>query len=249
MTYQTLHSVRATYDDVRNPYTREGFTVDVTVQRGNRQVTATITMAPDDAVPLGQDIYNVTSWAAGMLSALVLLRTGRTGPYQTARMARFAALETVSRLYRHTEAVIRALARAQARDGGSHGELARAMGIPRSSAQSLRASLEVRRPDEPEDWATGSNGTWRVDLNGDSAPGPGVSPAVVDLFRTTLIHLVKEAGPDGISAIDLNRLLVASGTSTAIPLPVAAEVLSEAITAGQISDDGTRYFYRFDVTG
>ncbi|MBG0819075.1 hypothetical protein [Planomonospora sp. ID82291] len=54
--------------------------------------------------------------------------------------------------------------------GGSYGQLARAMGTPRSTAQSRHEALERRPPSDHERWATGTGGLrlpWTTEPTGD----------------------------------------------------------------------------------
>jgi hypothetical protein len=122
-------------------------------------LTGVLPMAELHGVPRVEYVALV-GWLDTAIHGLGALLTGslhldkRRDPETLATIAAaLAALEQC--LAPRLEGLSAALVRAHYAAGGNHPELAAAMGVPKSTAQSRAAKVLMRRPSEWEDWATG----------------------------------------------------------------------------------------------
>jgi len=129
-------------------------------------VSVTIHLTRAEAAALGAELSTITDWYASALLALVALRTGRldgdtaaTGPGRTTAADWHALISDVDRrLMPRLTGIRDALIRAHAAAGGSIGDLAVAMDVPRSTAQARRQAV-LTRDSAWEVWAiTGGPG-------------------------------------------------------------------------------------------
>ncbi|MEU3078753.1 hypothetical protein [Streptomyces laurentii] len=128
-------------------------------------VDVTLSLTPAQSAALGIDLDTLTDWFDTALWALTLLRTGandrNTDTDSAPTEATAAMLYTVIndldlRLLPRLQGLRDAAIRQHATLGGSLGQLAHAMDVTKSTAQSRRkAVLEGRdRPSRWEQWAT-----------------------------------------------------------------------------------------------
>lgn len=106
---------------------------------------------------LGMDAYLLMDWFASTLSALATLRSAAPdSPSVTSDEWDHYINDTERRLAPRLRGVRDALIRAHHASGGSLGDLALAMDVPRSTAQSRRNAVLRRDPSIWEQWATGT---------------------------------------------------------------------------------------------
>ncbi|MEU8764970.1 hypothetical protein ACWEP8_39815 [Streptomyces hydrogenans] len=127
-------------------------------------VDVTISLTPDEAAALGPELDMLADWFDSALWALALLRNGsnsrnvdRGASADVTARAFYTVINDVdTRLLPRLQGVRDAAIRRQAELGGSLGDLALAMDVSKSTAQSRRkAVLEGRdRPSQWENWAT-----------------------------------------------------------------------------------------------
>ena len=108
-------------------------------------MTIGLTLTPDELAALGPDSATIPAQTALMLKTLVALRTGALDA-DTA----YWALNDLAKLARAIDGVTDAVIRQWP---GSHGNLALALDIPRSTAQSRRAAIADRPASPSEAWA------------------------------------------------------------------------------------------------
>jgi hypothetical protein len=105
---------------------------------------------------LGAEVAPLMDWVDTIVMSLENLRSGawdRRGPSAVAGID-MAITHLIHRLEPRLEGIKDALVRAHIAAGGSHGELARAMDVARSTAQ----SRVKRLPDEPSHWEKWARG-------------------------------------------------------------------------------------------
>jgi len=119
-------------------------------------IELTITVTPTEAAVLGSDADTLTDYIDTALWALVMLRSGATGDGTAPSAADLAIVvqHMDTRLLPRIEGIRDAAIRAYAElPDASHGRLARAMDVARSTAQDRRAALVAREPSGWEEWA------------------------------------------------------------------------------------------------
>lgn len=118
-----------------------------------------ISLTSEQAAALGFDAWQLADYFHSAMLGIEALRTGTED-----RRKIDAALFAVTRRIEHRmEGLGDALVRRHAELGGSLGDLATAMGAPRSTVQSRRKVVMRRPAGAWENWATGTRST----------PGPG----------------------------------------------------------------------------
>lgn len=118
----------------------------------------TIHLTPTQAAALGHDAVQLADWLHSALWAMAVLRTGQDQdgrPYRPTWFDSIVALD--HRLVPRIEGVRDAVIRAHADGGGSVGDLALAMDVPRSTAQYRRDVLRRSAPSIWESWARGDS--------------------------------------------------------------------------------------------
>lgn len=122
-----------------------------------------ISLTAEQAAALGADAANMGEAIDTAMIGLANARTGETAPYHprpsmkdghvTAEWQSWVIRDT-SELIDRLEGLRAAAIRAHAADGGSYGDLADAMSVPRSTAQRRRDSVLSSDPSSLEEWAT-----------------------------------------------------------------------------------------------
>lgn len=114
-----------------------------------------ISLTTDDNRALQGEADLMADWFVSALRALAALRTGHDGSgdrwYWTIN-------DLDTRLLPRLEGIRDAVIREWAAQGGSHGHLALAMDVPRSTAQTRREAVTGRQPSYWETWARGPRG-------------------------------------------------------------------------------------------
>ena len=122
-----------------------------------------ISLTAEQAAALGTDAANVGEAMDTALIGLANARTGETEPYAPHPSLKdgHVSAEWQSWLIRDTTELIERLEglraaaiRAHAADGGSYGDLADAMSVPRSTAQRRRDAVLSSEPGDLERWAS-----------------------------------------------------------------------------------------------
>ena len=119
--------------------------LDVTRARSG-SVTVTMTATPDEAHRLGPELQGLSESLRELLEVVDALRDDTEIPLEHWR----DHLRTLRRLELWLEAPMRVAIRAHAAAGGSYGDLARALGVPRSTAQYQRDQLLAEPPHPSE---------------------------------------------------------------------------------------------------
>ena len=110
----------------------------------------TISLVPEEAKRLGPEASTLVDWMHTALWAMAKLRTG-----ELSKDGAWNAITALDhRLIRRLEGIRDAAIRAHANAGGSVGDLALAMDVPRSTAQYRREVLLASEPSLWESWAT-----------------------------------------------------------------------------------------------
>ena len=111
-----------------------------------------ISLTPEQSAALGPEADMLADWFHTMLWALATLRTAEDG--SVSRESWHAMINDLdNRLSPRLEGVKDAVVRAHADSGGSVGNLALAMDVPRSTAQYRREVLQRSAPSTWETWA------------------------------------------------------------------------------------------------
>lgn len=93
----------------------------------------------------------MADWLVTALRALVALRTSQNGAGDSGQW--YWSLNDLARLLPRLEGIRDAVIREWAKQGGSHGQMALAMDVPRSTAQTRREAVTGREPSYWETWA------------------------------------------------------------------------------------------------
>lgn len=121
------------------------------IRDGGRRLSVTLTA--EEYAALGGDAETLTDDIATVMWALAMLRTGRAGEAPASDDWALVIEHIDTRMLPRITGLRDAAIRAHAAADGSHGELAAAMGVSRSTAQSRRSVVVDRAPSGWEHWA------------------------------------------------------------------------------------------------
>lgn len=136
---------------------------DDDARRGGLDIT--ISLTPDQAAAIGADAAELAEALDTLLVGLAALRTNHSPgpapghslkdqPVEAGRVWTEWLLRDLTLLRARVAAMTSAAIRAHAEQGGSHGELAEAMHVSRSTAQRRRDTVRRNPPTAAERWAT-----------------------------------------------------------------------------------------------
>ncbi|MGW1598802.1 hypothetical protein [Streptomyces sp. NPDC002343] len=112
----------------------------------------TIPLSAADAQALGDDVGQLTQRFGAVLHGLAQLRAGEASLDDLE-----TTIATTTDLLDRLGGIQNAAVRQHAAEGGSYGELAKAMDVKRATAQYRRDTLLKNDPSPMERWATGSS--------------------------------------------------------------------------------------------
>ena len=114
----------------------------------------TVVMVPtsEEAAALGTELGQLLEWFGTALTALAHLRNGSTDDFGRTTW-QYLLRDLEHHLPSRLDGIRNALIREHVGAGGSHGELAEAMCVPRSTAQYRRNRVLSGPPDVWEEWA------------------------------------------------------------------------------------------------
>lgn len=116
----------------------------------------TVTLNAEQVAALGADADMLADYLDSTMWALAMLRTGHAGEdHEAPSVADWGIVvnHLDTRLTPRIAGIRDAAIRAHAEAGGTHGELATSMDVPRSTAQARRDALTARTPSGWERWA------------------------------------------------------------------------------------------------
>ena len=160
------------------------------IERADGGLDVTLHLGPVESQAARSELHELATGLRTTLWALGVLRTGTVTDDDGVRAPRARDWREVVfavyyRLIGRLEGVGAAAVRAHAVAGGSVGDLASAMNVPRSTAQHRRAVILAAEASGAERWATGTLGSWREDRSRSHARQLGVDAGEIGPTHST----------------------------------------------------------------